>query len=120
MEKVMKKLLTALVLSFALVGTVSAQHRHHGHHGYYGPRVIHHHGGNWGQVFVPLIIGGVVGAAIANNNKPVETPTVVVQSPIVQGSPIIQCPQGTYPFENFGWVKNQYGQFVQTTYIECK
>jgi hypothetical protein len=119
MEKVMKKLLTALVLSFALVGTVSAQHRHYGHHGHYGPRVIHH-GGNWGQVFVPLIIGGVVGAAIANNNRPVETPAVVVQPPIIQGSPIIQCPQGTYPFENFGWVKNQYGQFVQAIYIECK
>ena len=118
MEKVMKKLLTALILSFAFVGAVSAQHRHHGHHGYHGPRVIHH-GGNWGHVFVPLIIGGVVGAAIANN-RPADPPAVIVQPPVAQGSPIIQCPQGTYPFENFGWVKNQYGQFVQTTYIECK
>ena len=116
----MKKLLTALVLSFAFVGAVSAQHRHHGHyHGYHGPRVVHH-SGNWGHVFVPLIIGGVVGAAIANNNRPIETPIVVVQPQVSQGSPFIQCPQGTYPFENFGWVKNQYGQFVQATYIECK
>ena len=38
----MKKLLTALILSFAFVGAVSAQHRHHGHHGYHGPRVVHH------------------------------------------------------------------------------
>lgn len=111
----MKKFLTALILSFVFVGAVSAQHRHHGHH---GPRVIHH-GGNWGHVFVPLIIGGVVGAAIANN-RPADPPAVIVQPQIPQGSPIIQCPQGTYPFENFGWVKNQYGQFVQATYIECK
>jgi hypothetical protein len=116
MEKVMKKIATALVLSLALIGTASAQHRG-GHYGHgHGHRV--YSGPNWGYVIAPLIIGGVVGAAIAN--RPVEAAPVIIQPQIPQGSTVIQCPQGTYPFENFGWVKNQYGQFVQTTYIECK
>ena len=67
----MKKLLVALSL-LALTGSALAQHGHHGyrHHGppvYYG-------GGNW---VAPLIIGGVVGAAIAN--RPVQAETVIVQ-----------------------------------------
>jgi len=67
----MKKLLVALSL-LVLTGSVLAQHghhgyRHHGHPGYYG-------GGNW---VVPIIIGGVVGAAIAN--RPAQAETVIVQ-----------------------------------------
>ena len=107
----MKKIATAVILSLALIGSASAQHRHYGH----GHRV--HSGPNWGYVIAPLIIGGVVGAAIAN--RPVEAAPVIIQQQIPQGS-FIQCPQGTYPFENVGWVKNQYGQFVQATYVECK
>ena len=108
----MKKIATAVILGLALIGSASAQHRHYGHHGH---RV--HTGPNWGYVIAPLIIGGVVGAAIAN--RPVEAAPVIIHQPTPQGS-FIQCPQGTYPFENVGWVKNQYGQFVQATYIECK
>ena len=76
----MKKVLLALAL-FATVGTASAQW-HHGHrpHGYYGG---YYGGGGW---VAPLIIGGVVGAAIANQNQ---TPVVVQQPPvIVQQNPI--------------------------------
>ena len=109
----MKKIATALILSLVLISAASAQHRYSGHH---APRVVHH-GGNWGHVVVPLIIGGVVGAAIAN--RLVEAAPVIIQPQISQGS-FVQCPQGTYPFESFGWVKNHYGQFVQATYIECK
>jgi hypothetical protein len=52
--------------------TLFAQHwhngyRHHGHPMYYG-------GGGW---VAPLIIGGVVGAAIAN--RPAQAETVIVQ-----------------------------------------
>jgi hypothetical protein len=77
-----------------------------------------------GEVLVPLIIGGMVGAAIANANQQPQTvvvqpqPQVIVQQPQPQG--FVQCPAGTMPFEQRGWVKNAYGQYVQATYIECK
>lgn len=110
----MKKLFITLILACTTLPALAQHHghgfRHHGHRVHSGP--------GWGYVIAPLIIGGVVGAAIAN--RPVEAAPVIIQPQAPQGSPIIQCPQGTYPFESFGWVKNQYGQFVQTTYIECK
>jgi len=91
----MKKVLLALSLVL-LAGSASAQW-HHGHrpHGYYGG---YYGGGGW---VAPLIIGGVVGAAIAN--RPVQTETVIVQQTqpvIIQRQPIctewkeIQTPDG--------------------------
>ena len=74
----MKKILVALSL-LALTGTAMAQHwnhhwnHHHRHHGYI-------HGGGNGNWVAPLIIGGVVGAAIANNRR---HETVVLQQPPV-------------------------------------
>jgi len=67
----MKKILISFAL-FLVSVPVFAQHwhtphRHHGHARYYG------HGG-W---VAPLIIGGVVGAAIAN--RPAQAETVIVQ-----------------------------------------
>jgi hypothetical protein len=73
----MKKVLAVLLLTLATVPAV-AQHwhghgfRHHGHHGYYN-------GGGW---IAPLIIGGVVGAAIASRPT-TQTETVIVQQPSV-------------------------------------
>ena len=72
----MKKLLVALSL-LALTGSALAQHGHHGyrHHGYRHHGHPGYHGaGNW---VVPIIIGGVVGAAIAN--RPAQAETVIVQ-----------------------------------------
>ena len=78
----MKKLLTAVVLAVALVGTASAQHRHHGHHGHHN-QYRHNGSGNW----IPVLIGGaIVGAAIANSKEPVvlqPQPTIVYQHPPV-------------------------------------
>ena len=76
----MKKVLAVLLLTLATVPAM-AQHWHghgirHGHPGYYG-------GGGW---VAPLIIGGVVGAAIANSRETVVVqpqPPVVVQNPPV-------------------------------------
>ncbi len=74
----MKKILVALSL-LALTGTAMAQHwnhhwhHHHRHHGYI-------HGGGNGNWVAPLIIGGVVGAAIVNNRR---QETVVLQQPPV-------------------------------------
>lgn len=77
----MKKLFIALTLACATL-PVMAQHWHgHGfrHHGY-------HYGGN-GSWVAPLIIGGVVGAAIANNRQ---QETIVLQQPpvVIQNPPV--------------------------------
>ena len=70
----MKKLLALLLLTVSF--TASAQHFHHhknwNHRYYYG-------GSNGGWV-APLIIGGVVGAAIAN--RPTQPETVIIRQPI--------------------------------------
>jgi hypothetical protein len=56
----------------------------------------------------------------------VQQPPVIFQQPQVIYAPapqpgqIIQCPLGTMPFEQRGWVRNHYNQYIQTTYIECK
>ena len=60
--------------------------RHHGHHGH------HYRGGpSWGYVIAPLIIGGIAGAAIANNRQP----DPVVLPPPVLDQPTVMIPQGT-------------------------
>ena len=80
----MKRVLAVLLLTLAAVPAM-AQHWHgHGfrHHGYYG-------GGN-GNWVAPLIIGGVVGAAIANRPT-TQTETVIVQQPqtvVIQRQPV--------------------------------
>ena len=78
----MKRFLAVLLLTLVTVPAM-AQHwhghgfRHHGQHRYYGGNV------NW---VAPLIIGGVVGAAIANNRQ---QETIVLQPPVyVQTPPV--------------------------------
>lgn len=67
----MKKIILATLLATASVSAMAQHwnhgHRHHGHARYYG------HSG-W---VAPLIIGGVVGAAIAN--RPAQAETIIVQ-----------------------------------------
>ena len=96
----MKKVLAVAVLTLATLPAM-AQHWHghgfrpHGHHGHYS-------GGGW---VAPLIVGGIVGAAIANSKEPVivqPQPTIVYQqTPVyVQRQPVctewkeIQNPDG--------------------------
>lgn len=76
----MKKFLAILLITVS--GTVSASphgyyggYRHHGHAMYYG-------GSNSGWI-APLIIGGVVGAVIANR------PTTQTETVIVRPQPLI-------------------------------
>ena len=110
----MKKLFIALVLAGATLPAL-AQHGHgFRHHG------GHRAGPGWGWVVAPIVVGAIGYELGRQQTIIVQQPPVVVQPQVSQGSPFIQCPQGTYPFENFGWVKNQYGQFVQSNYIECK
>jgi hypothetical protein len=74
----MKKILILLALLMVTVPALAQHwnhgHRHHGHARYYG------HSG-W---VAPLIIGGVVGAAIANRPAQAETVFVQRQPVIVQ------------------------------------
>ena len=117
-------LLTAFVSSGALAGPYYHGHRHHHHR---APHVVHHHG-HW---VAPLIIGGVIGAAIAANRVEAQTaaPVVVVPQTVQsnatvtyndQGQQVIMCPQGLYPFEVRGYVRNGFNQYVETTYIKCQ
>ncbi len=115
----MKRILTALAVSLVLAGTAQAQHRHHGHvvraqHGHHG----HHGGWSWG----PVVGGAILGAVVYDiYNRPIQAqPAPVIVQPAPQPSQVVQCPIGTYPFEQRGWVRNQYNQYIQTTYIECK
>ena len=81
----MKRVLAVLLLTLATVPAMAQQwhghgFRHHGHPMYYG-------GGGW---VAPLIIGGVVGAAIANRPT-TQTETVIVQQPqtvVIQRQPV--------------------------------
>ena len=95
----MKKILAVLLLTLASVPAMAQWHGHgFRHHGYYG----HYSGGSW---VAPLIVGGIVGAVIANNRETVVVqpqPTVVYQqTPVyVQRQPVctewreIQNPDG--------------------------
>jgi hypothetical protein len=71
----MKRIILSMLL-LAITGTASAQWRHH-HHGH-GPTVIYRDS-NW---VAPLILGGIVGAVIANQQQ-----SVVVQQPPVYVQP---------------------------------
>ena len=120
----MKKILIALALGATLVGSAQAQwdrqyaHRHHGHRPVIVERVQ-----TSGDILVPLVIGGIFGAAIANANRP--EPVVIQQQPQVYVQPqapqgFVQCPPGTMPFEQRGWVRNPWGQWIQSSYIDCR
>lgn len=67
----MKKVLAIALLTLVSVPAL-AQHWHHGHRHHNRP--VYYGGGNW---VAPLIIGGVVGAAIAT--RPAQAETVIVQ-----------------------------------------
>lgn len=68
----MKKLL--IILTLFLSTSVFAQHFHHRH---YPPYRGHVHGNGWGWV-APIILGGVVGYAIAKPAQ-AEQPPIIVQ-----------------------------------------
>lgn len=73
----MRKLIAAVLLTIATIVPAHAQHGHH-HHGHGG-------GGNW---VAPLVIGGIVGAVIANQNRPVY---------VTPPPPVIYYPGQVYP-----------------------
>jgi len=70
----MKKIILSMLL-LIVAGTASAQWHHHG---YRGPTVIYRDS-NW---VAPLILGGIAGAVIANQQQ-----SVIVQQPPVYVQP---------------------------------
>jgi hypothetical protein len=119
------KHIIALALGLTLVTAAQADYREYREYRGGRPVIVERHVQTAGaaDVFVPLIIGGMVGAAIANANQP--QPVVVQPQPQVYVQPqppqgFVQCPAGTMPFEQRGWVRNQWGQWIQSSYIECK
>lgn len=104
----MKKFLAIILLTAFAVPAMAQHHhfRHHPHHGHFarhGHVIKHyHHGGNW---VAPLIIGGVVGAAIASR------PLTQTETVIVQPQPVIVKPDNCTP-----WTETQQpdGTIVRT------
>ena len=111
MENTMKRILAILLTTISLTAC-AGPYGHHGHHG--------HHvrsGSGWGWI-APAVIGGLV---VYGATRPAQAePAPVIVQPAPQPGQIIQCPPGTMPFEQRGWVRNHYNQYIQTTYIECK
>ena len=118
------KHIIALAIGLTVVGAAQADHyREHRHHGHRPVIVERVQTAGAGEVLVPLIIGGIFGAAIANANQP--QPVVIQQQPQVYVQPqapqgFVQCPPGTMPFEQRGWVCNPWGQWIQSAYIDCR
>lgn len=96
----MKKAL--LVIMLAASGLAQADYREYRNHGH---RDVYVQQTSGADVIVPLVIGGIFGAVIANSNRP-ETVVVQQQSPV-----IIQREQPLPPREPqmicYGWKEIQ-------------
>ena len=100
----MKRILTAIALTAAMIGTAQAQHHGGRYPGGWGH---HHHYRQWHPHYgwvVPAIVGGAVVYAITRPAQAEPAP-VVVAPPAPTGQVILQnagvaCPEGTAPFFN--------------------
>ena len=106
--------------AIAIILAATAISAHAGYPGHHMPRVQHHHhhgGSGWGWV-APAVIGGLI---VYGATRPAQAePAPVIVQPAPQPGQFITCPPGTWPVEQRGWVRNQYNQYIQATYIECK
>lgn len=103
----MKKYLLLLVLLVVSVNAHS-QHRHHGHRHY------HNHSHNW---IAPVIIGGIVGYAIAQNHNDPIPPNVVYPT----GNNFYTCPFGSRPLYSRSWTHDRWGRSVLVdTFVGCQ
>ena len=75
----MKKILALVLLACA--GTVWADgYREHRYH-YPRPVIVEHHSNT--DILFPLVVGGLVGAAIANQNQPQQPQVIIQREPVV-------------------------------------
>jgi len=116
----MKTLIAAVTLAFGSVALAGPYHHGYRHHNRYWQSPPAHH---W---VAPLIIGGVVGAAIASNRVEAQ-PTIIMQNqpaPTViyniDSVPNLVCPAGTQLTEERGWYKDQMGRAIYGTIYGCK
>lgn len=92
----MYKLIFVTVFSFFTLSS-NAQHRHHGH--------VHRHTNHYHWI-APVVIGGVVGYAIANAPRADAAPPVsyIEQPPV--------CPYGTFPIYTRRYIIDQWGRYI--------
>jgi len=116
----MKTLIAAVALavsSTALAGPYHG-HRHHHHRHWHSPPAHH-----W---VAPLIIGGVVGAAIASNRAEAQPSIIMQHQPAptviynIDSVPNLVCPEGRQLTEERGWYKDQMGRAIYGTIYGCK
>lgn len=103
-EIFMFKFILSVAIAFTAFG-VNAQHYHRHHR--------HHHGYNW---VAPVIIGGVVGYAIANNVRAEPPPVMYIEQ-----QPIYTCPYNTQPIFNRTYIIDRYGRSIPNNqFVGCQ
>jgi len=101
----MKKLLLLTLMSLLTVN-VYAQHRHYGHH--------HNHTPNW---IAPVIIGGIVGYALANTTPQPAPPVVYYSNP----NNTFTCPFGFSPVFTRTWTYDRWGRSILVdNFVGCQ
>jgi hypothetical protein len=101
----MKKLIFLTLISLVSFNAY-AQHRHHGHY--------HRHAPNW---IAPIIIGGVVGYALSNNQVQAAPPPVYYQNP----HNTFTCPLGFSPMFTRTWTYDKWGRSVLVdNFVGCQ
>jgi len=94
-------------LTFLLFGSLAQAQYYHRHH--------HHHGSKW---IAPVIIGGVIGYAIANSARAELPPPVVY----VEQLPLNNfCPLGYRPVYGTAYVYDRWGRMIpQQQFYGCQ
>lgn len=93
-------LLSLLLIAFSAPAFAGPAHHHRHHH--YG---YHHHAGRW---IAPVIVGGIVGYALAQPSVAQPTPVIVQQQPVYIQETVnctewkeIMLPNGTIARERY-------------------
>ena len=116
----MKTLIATVVLAFSSVALAGPYHGHRHHHNRHWHNPPAHH---W---VAPLIIGGVVGAAIVSNRQDTQSSIIMQHQPAptviynIDSIPNLVCPAGTQLTEEKGWYKDQMGRAIYGTIYGCK
>ena len=109
----MKKILLSLAILTASL-SAHAQHRHYHQH-YHQHRSGSH---NW---VAPVIIGGLLGYALANNQAEAAPPTPPPVIYYPQATVTYSCPLGFRPIYNRVWTTDRWGRtMLVDNFIGCQ
>jgi hypothetical protein len=101
----MKKIFLLTLMSLISINAY-AQHRHHRHY--------HNHAPNW---VAPVIIGGIVGYALANNQAQAAPPAVYYSNP----HNTFACPLGFSPVFTRTWTHDRWGRSILVdNFVGCQ